>query len=262
LLAGPNDFILTDHPYLAALGQRMVPPGLVDISRGRTRAGALTDREVIDTARQYDIRLILVWADRLRRLPGVPPWLDEQYVPSDIFGGRNVKTPRGAKDRSIYLRRDADLDAARQALEGSLQTRDTVDFAGQLRILGSSVSTDRIHPGEQFTVTVGWLALEPMPSDFHVSLRLVDARGDDHDQQEHDLEGGTHGTSTWAPGRWIFRTFAIEPDKNSPAGEYHVQVRVLDPKATDPLRPTLAPGDERFRILGRNEVVVATVQVR
>lgn len=262
VLAGPGDFILTDHPYLAALGQRMVPPDLVDISRGRTRAGALTGREVIDNARGYDVRLVLVWADRLRRLSGVPTWLDEEYVLTDIFGGRNVKTPRGAKDRSIYLRRDSDFATARQALEGTLQIRETVDFAGKLRILGSSVSTERIRPGEQFTVTIGWLALEPMTSDYSVALRLVDERGDDVDQQQHDLEGGARGTSTWAPGRSVFRTFAIQPDTTSPAGDYRIQVRLLDSKASEPLRPSLGPDAQRFRIEGRNEVVVGTVQVR
>ena len=40
LLSRPRDFILTDHPYVAALAHRMVPPGLVDPSRGLTRAGA------------------------------------------------------------------------------------------------------------------------------------------------------------------------------------------------------------------------------
>ena len=47
-LAGPSDFVLTDHPYLAALAGRLVPPNLVDPSRGRTRAGVLTDVRVLE----------------------------------------------------------------------------------------------------------------------------------------------------------------------------------------------------------------------
>ena len=42
-LVPPNEFVLTDHPYIAFLARRMVPPELVDPSRGRARAGTLTD---------------------------------------------------------------------------------------------------------------------------------------------------------------------------------------------------------------------------
>ena len=74
--------------------------------------GVLSDQEVIDESERYDTRLVLTWADRLRRLPGIPLWIDQNYRLSQVFGTRSVKVPRGAKDRSIYLRRDADFASA------------------------------------------------------------------------------------------------------------------------------------------------------
>jgi hypothetical protein len=96
LLTGPREFILTDEPGIAALAGRLVPPDLVDPSRGRTRDGALTDRKAIDAAERYSARLALIWGDRLRRLPGIPAWLDENYVLSQAFGARSVKNQRSA----------------------------------------------------------------------------------------------------------------------------------------------------------------------
>ena len=258
LLSGPRDFILTDHPYIAALARRMVPPNLVDPSRGRTRAGALTDREAIDAAEQYDVRLVLIWADRLRRLPGIPPWLDKNYVLSQVFGGRSVKIPRGAKDRSIYLRRDVDLAAARASLEDALTIHETADYEGQLRLLGASVSADR----EQFTLTVGWLALAPMATDYHVTVQLVGPKSELRAAQEHDLEGAERGTATWQPGRWLFRTFAIRADPGTRPGEYAVQLSVVDPRTGREIEPAPASDATHYRADRPGTLTISTVRIK
>jgi hypothetical protein len=262
LLTGPRDFILTDHPYIAALARRMVPPNLVDPSRGRTRAGVLSDRDAIDAAEQYDVRLVLIWADRLRRLPGIPPWLDKNYVLSQVFGGRSVKIPRGAKDRSIYLRRDVDLDAARASLESTLTIRETVDYERQLRLLGASVSADSVAPQQQFTLTVGWLALAPMATDYHVTVHLVGPKGELRAAQEHDLEGGGQGTSIWQPGRWLFRSFAIRADPGTRAGEYAVQLALVDPRTGREIEPAVTSGATHYRVDRPGTLTIATIRVQ
>lgn len=261
-LSGPDDFILTDHPYLAALARRMVPPDLVDPSVGRIRAGVLRDSDVLADARRYDVRLVLTWADRLRRLAGVPPWLDREYVLAHVFGLRSVKNPRGAKDRSLYLRTDSDLDAARTRLENLLTVRDTADFGGQLRLLGSHISATVVRPRDQFTLTLGWLALQRMPVDYHLTIHLIGPDGQTRGEQEHDLEGSARGTSLWAPGRWLFRTFGLQLDPDSPAGEYRVEISVIDPKSGRALPPVIAPGAHAFRENRSRALTVATIQVR
>lgn len=261
LLTGPRKFILTDHPYVAALAQRLVPPNLVDPSRGRTRAGTLTDQDVIEAAHKFDTKLVLTWADRLRRLPGVPPWLDQNYELTHSFGTRNVKNARGAKDRSIYLHRDVDRAAAKSVLVGSLVHRESVDFDGQLRLLGATVSTGSVQPREQLTITLGWEAVATMPSDYHLTLELIDPNGEIRHEQEHDLEGSARGTSTWQPGRWLFRTFALQPESESPAGDYLLRVSIVDPKTGRKLQPVLMPGSAQFQQTQDGWLVLATVRV-
>ncbi|MBA2447085.1 MAG: glycosyltransferase family 39 protein, partial [Chloroflexi bacterium] len=114
-LTSPDEFILTDHPYLAFLARRMVPPELVDPSRGRTRAGTLTDEVAARSATERDTRVVLFWADRLRRLGRFNAWVEQRYRPVASFGTR-VARSRFGKDRTVYLRNDADFDAARSAL--------------------------------------------------------------------------------------------------------------------------------------------------
>jgi hypothetical protein len=291
LLTGPRDFVLTDHPYIAVLARRMTPPKLDGVSLGLIRAGRLTDRDIIGMAQQYDTRLVLTWSDRLRRLAAIPPWLDRNYVLVQAFGNRNVKTPRGAKDRSVYLRRDPSagsgqapsagsgqahaggttgrqddwswqgLAASREVLERSLELRETADFEGQLRLLGVSLSSSAVAAGEQITFTFGWLGLAPMSTDYHLTVQLIGSEGDSRHAQEHDLEGSVRGTSTWEPGRWLFRTFAVRPERDTPPGEYRLQVTVTDPKSGLALRPTPVPNANQLREEQPGRLTVARLRV-
>jgi hypothetical protein len=261
LLSGSNEFVLTDHPYVALQARRMVPPPLVDISFGRIRADVLTDKDTIREAERFDTRVVLTWADRLRRMPGVPPWIDRNFQLSHAFGTRSVKIPRGAKDRSIYLRRDVNMEAARARMEEALEVRETADFEGQLRLLGASLSSWSLEPREPITLTLGWQALALMSSDYHVTVELIGEDGRSHHDQEHDLDGGARGTSTWAPGRWLFRTFVIQPEEGAPSGEYQVRVAILDPKSGRALRPTLGAGASTFDVERQRAVTVATISI-
>jgi hypothetical protein len=260
LLSGPRDFVLTDHPYIAVLAERMTPPKLDGVSVAMIRRGLLTDRDVINMAEQYDTRVVLAWSDRLRRLPGIPPWLESNYTLVQSFGNRNVKTPRGAKDRSIYLRRDVDPMEARRLLGGTLSVHESADFEDKLRILGAGVSTNRVAPREQFTLTVGWLSLAPMSTDYHSIIQLVAPDGAIYHQQEHDLEGSQRGTSGWPPGRWLFRSYAVQPEANSPAGDYRLLISLVDPKSGQVLRPVPAPDAAHFRD-ERGALTVATISI-
>jgi hypothetical protein len=259
LLAAPNQFVLTDHPYVALQAQRMVPPQLVDISFGRIRAGVLTDKDTIYESERFDTKFVLTWADRLRRMSGIPPWLDRNFVLAQAFGARSVKIPRGAKDRSLYLRNDVDGDAARRTLESSLSVRETADFEGQLRLVGATVSRDTLVTGQSVTLTVGFLALSKMSSDLHVTVQLIGTDGEAQAAQEHDLDGGARGTSTWSPGRWLFRTFVLQPEDGTQPGYYSLEVAILDPTSGKVLRPTLADGARTFRVERSQAVQVASI---
>ncbi|MCC7105970.1 MAG: glycosyltransferase family 39 protein, partial [Chloroflexi bacterium] len=174
LLAQPDEFVLTDYPYVAALARRLVPPDLVDPSKGRMRAGVLNDRMVYDTADRFDVHLILIWADRFKRLGSFPTWLERNYQPAQVFGTRIAKNRYG-KDRTLYIRKDADLAAARASLEQSLAVHQAVDFqvsplgAAPLRWLGHRVSKEAIGPRDQFTLTMGIAANSAMDVDYHIT---------------------------------------------------------------------------------------------
>lgn len=93
-LTRPDDFIVTDHPYLAFLAGRRVPPELVDPSEARLRSGDLTDAEVVALANAYAPELIVLWNGKLSRLPGFMAWAEGRYTTGRRFGTVDDDQPR------------------------------------------------------------------------------------------------------------------------------------------------------------------------
>ena len=258
-LVPPDQFVLTDHPYIAFLARRMVPPELVDPSRGRTRAGTLTDDIAARAATDRDARVVLFWADRLRRLGRFNGWVEQRYRPVVSFGTRVARNKRG-KDRTVYLRNDADFAAARAAMLGLLDRPLGTEFAGDLRLLGATVGATAVERGEPFAVTLGWEGLRDVRINYHVILSLVGPDGAEYAAQEQDIEGTADGTIGWGPGSWLFRSFMLVPDAAAPAGAYRVVVGLDNTRTTRPADVTANPDGLDVPTAGR--VVVGTIQVR
>lgn len=85
-LTDPDDFVLTDAPYLAFLADRMVPPRLVDPSEARIEAGALTAEDVTAALRTYDPELVVLWTGKLARFRPLREALAAQYPVVADFG--------------------------------------------------------------------------------------------------------------------------------------------------------------------------------
>jgi hypothetical protein len=237
----------------------MVPPELVDPSRGRTRAGTLTDDVAARAATERDARVVLFWADRLRRLGRFDSWVQQRYRPVASFGTRVAKSNRG-KDRTVYLRNDADPGAARTALLALLRRPLRADFAEELRLLGVTVDRADVGRGEPFAVTMAWEALRDVATEYHLILSLVGPDGREYAAQEQDLEGTGRGTAGWPAGRWLYRGFMLVPEATAPPGDYRVLVGLDNPRTGRPALLTANPDGLDLPAPGR--AVVGTIRVR
>ncbi|MBA2447087.1 MAG: glycosyltransferase family 39 protein [Chloroflexi bacterium] len=223
-LSGPGDFVLVDEPSVAFAARRLVPPSLVDTSALRVRSRSLGANDVIGAVEQYDVRLLFLFSDGLRSIRRFGEWVDERYVPITINERRN------GKDRALYLRRDADLEGARAALERTLVTDSAATFGGQLRLLGHALERGDVRPGGSLEVTLGWQSLGPIAADYHVLTVLRDAGGQVVEQNERGLGGGSAGTAAWEAGRWVFRGSTLALRGVEP-GEYRLAVSLYDSRA-------------------------------
>lgn len=222
-LTSPDDFIVTDQPYLAFLAERKVPPELVDTALTRIRSRSLTGGQAITTAARYDPKLIVLWGDRLRSLPTFKQWVDRNYQAIKVYNRR------GDTDRAIYLRRDADFTAARAALDDGLDGP-TADFNGELRLVGAQLDRAEVTSGQGATLTLLWTQLRATEIDYHTLVDLREADGRSVDDQEESLGGGSDGTGQWQPGRWLIQSSFVVADQ-VPPGQYAVTLRLYDSKA-------------------------------
>jgi 4-amino-4-deoxy-L-arabinose transferase-like glycosyltransferase len=97
-LSRPGDLVVTDAPIQVFLANRDIPPRLVDASGTRILTGHLT----ADDAATYTkgARLVVLWVNRLDRLPGYRNWVRAHY-------GRVRKWPGDEWRRELYLAKEA-----------------------------------------------------------------------------------------------------------------------------------------------------------
>lgn len=224
-VTSPSDFIISDDPFLAYASSRLVPPLLVDTSYYRIRSGSLGVQEVIDSATNYDVKLLFLFTDGLREMRRLAEWVDERYQVVTSQERSN------GKDRSIYLRQDADFPAARAFLERQLDESINVEFGNHMRLVGYGLDRGEVRLGGRLELTVEWESTAPVPVDYRLVTVLRGPDGQPTDQSERSLSGGGVGTSRWEVGHWIFRGTQVELRRARQPGDYTLLVGLYDSRA-------------------------------
>jgi hypothetical protein len=245
-LTAPDEFVVTDHPYLTFLAARLVPPLLVDTSRSRIRSRSLRGAEAIAQATPYDPKLVVLWADRLRGLSEFKRWVEEHYRMVKVYNRRNDL------DRAIYIPETRDPAEARALLSNPAAVPLRADFAEGPLLVSAVLDRTDIRPGEGASVTLEWEATRPLRADFHALTVLRGVDGQAWDQQQESLSGGSDATTDWEIGRWLFQSTFVRTDPTVPPGDYEVVVSVYDSRARQK-----APLPD-----GKDEIVVGRITVR
>jgi hypothetical protein len=255
-LTSRGDFLVTDHPYLAFLAQRLVPPELADPSKTRVRARELTGDEIVTAAENHKARLVVLWGDRLRTLGTLRAWLDQGFTPVKVYGRG------GDSARVLYLRNDANQGQARAALQGFVPRQAGVDFGGALRLKAFNLDRSDPRRNGNVGVTYEWEALTRASVDYHIMTELRGPDGQVWSDEELSLGGRSIGLVDWQPGRWLLQTSLFDIAATAPAGEYVLLVGVYDSRGKVNL--PITGGDPRLG--SRTEPIdrfeLATLQVR
>ncbi|MCC6174842.1 MAG: glycosyltransferase family 39 protein [Chloroflexi bacterium] len=233
-----GDFVITDHPYLAFLAQRLVPPDLADPSKTRVRARELTGDDIITAAQEYDARVVVLWSDRLRTLKSFRTWLDDRFEAVKVYA------QGGDSPRVVYVRDDVDMVPLRRHLEGTIQTPTAIDFGGVLRLAGFSLDRHELTRVGNVGVTYEWQALARASVDYHIISELIGPDGQSWSDEELSFGNKNIGLIEWTPGRWVLQasTFDVPPD--APSGEYVLHVGVYDSRTKANL--PISAGDPRL----------------
>lgn len=83
--SAPDEFVLSDDQYVAALANRDLPPQLVDTSFVRISSGYLTTAELQDLIIANRIHAILFASGRLNQVPDFRAWVSQKYTQVAAF---------------------------------------------------------------------------------------------------------------------------------------------------------------------------------
>jgi hypothetical protein len=251
-LTSPSDFVVTDHPYLTFLAERMVPPALVDTAKSRIRSRSLTANEAVSIAQAHDPSMVVLWTDRLRPLRPFKQWVEENFRLVKVYNRRNDL------DRGIYIRQSANLAQTRQQLSAGMTTIGPVEFADEIALVGYSVDQTRLGRGDGTAVTLHWEALRQPTEDHKVVTYIRGADGKQWDGQQESLSGGSVPVTEWQPGRWLFQQTFVRVETNVPPGEHLLTVGIYDSRGRQLVRPR---SDQPLTVLESGELVLTRLHI-
>ena len=215
-VVGADEYVVTDHAYLAYAARRLTPPALVEASATRVRAGSLTDAIAIEETRRYDSRAVLLWADKLDGLRRFRSWLTEGYVPIKVWAAEPDTRPM------LWVPSDTRLDAARAELGRGLRPAPDEVTDGAWRLASYGLDRDAATPGQIISATLELESVADAAQDPRVQLSLVDSAGRVVDQELEPLVG------TAKRPRWIFWVGALTVPRDAKVSSYDVQVALAD----------------------------------
>jgi hypothetical protein len=108
----------------------------------------------------------------------------------------------GDADLTLYVMSPA-------AEPGAIQVPLRVDLGAQVRLLGNSLSSELVKPGDTLLLTLYWQALAPMDKGYTVFTHLQDASGQIQAQMDSEPQGGGLPTDRWTVGQIVQDNYAL-----------------------------------------------------
>jgi len=88
--ASSVEYIISDEQILAFFAERDVPPDLADTSHMRISSGYLNSETVIAFTKEYNVKLVILWTGRLKRLTKFVDYVKANYQIVETYDGREI----------------------------------------------------------------------------------------------------------------------------------------------------------------------------
>ena len=153
-------------------------------------------------------------------------------------------------DLAQYVMRPATAD-------GAIQHPLQVDLGDQVRLLGYSLDSDQVAPGENLLLTLYWEALAPMETRYTVFTHLLDTDDQIQAQMDSEPQGGGLPTDRWQVGQVVQDNYALTVSPDAEPGPHVLEVGMYLLETLDRL-PVRDP--DSGAVLG-DRVLLGTVEV-
>jgi len=116
------------------------------------------------------------------------------------------------------------------------------NLGGLMELSGYEVSARALQPGQTFTVTLYWQALQSMNVNYSVSVRVRDAANNRWASFDAWPQNGNAPTVSWQPGQTMTDVYTLTLDAGTPPGQHTLEVVVYDSATLQTLQVWNAEG--------------------
>jgi hypothetical protein len=103
----------------------------------------------------------------------------------------------------------------------------SADFNGQLRLLGSTVPTPDLQPGQVFFVTLYWQIITPPTEDYEVVVQLWDDAGNALASWQNVPFGAMYRTRIWRMDETLATHHWLQVPADAPPGRYRLMTAIF-----------------------------------
>jgi hypothetical protein len=213
-----DDFIISDYQGLNFYARRRTTYWGASLSAGAAASGQITGRKLMEEMQANDVKMVLLDTAgdhilRLRDYPCLRGYLEANFRQISRF-------KREEQRLEVYLIKDSPL-VLRQAARPEYLCR--ANLGGLISLMGYSLPTKRVRPGEKIRLTLLWQAVGRIENDFTVFTHLIDGKGIIWGQKDNRPLGGSFPTNCWGEGV-VVDEYEIPVSVDAPPGEYRIEV--------------------------------------
>jgi hypothetical protein len=228
----PGDCLITDHPYLAFVANRLPPPWLANLSYARFESGSLNQETLIDITLSYNCPVVAPVLDRLKN-SNRPyyDWAKANYMRVLVVDGKEVMLGKPLRDVQPAIPLG-------------------VSFAGQVQLVGADWQPD---PRGGY-LSLYWKTLRRFSQNYKIFVQLRDQNGQTVASADHEAYDGLIPTQLWWVDAIIKDTNRLDRPADLQPGVYALYIGLYDPATLERL-PIQADAS------GENAVIIPGLRV-
>ena len=112
--------------------------------------------------------------------------------------------------------------------ELGIEQQITVHFDNGMLLLGATAERDTLSPGDFYRLALFWKAETQLRDSYSVAIRLINIDAEEALSQTNEPSAGRYPTPGWEEGEIVRDNHALWIPRNFPAGDYTVQLALLD----------------------------------
>jgi hypothetical protein len=171
----PSDCLITDHPYLAFVANRMPPPWFSALSYARFASGSLDVPEMVEITNHHNCQVAAPILDRVKNAKrSYYDWAKANYLRVWVLEGNEIML-------------------GKPMMQAQPEIPLSVNFNGQVELMGADW-----HPVEDGGyLSLYWKTMQPFSQDYKIFVQLRNAQGQIVASADHEAYNGLIPTQAW-----------------------------------------------------------------